>query len=268
MVEDFRMKNLPGILAGALFVPLAFIAMIAGQLQAQTVVASTSLTGAIAKAAGASEVRILTPAEAKHPPEYELKPSDLLKLEGANAVVYAGYERMVSRLAETSKNKNLVAIQVNTAMSPDNIIAQTRKVAAALHTEKQQQAWEKSFTEKLSGLKAKLAPFAGKSAVVHFQAQPFARWAGLSVTQAISPGEISPKAVADAISKRPDIVVDILHFPAARVIADNAHSRYALLINFPGVGGTATIDDVFEYNTMQIVRAFTISSDRSYPGKP
>ena len=235
---------------------LILLAGIAGQVTAQTVVASTSLTGAIAKAAGASEVRILTPAGAKHPPEYELKPSDLLKLEGANVVLYAGYERMVSRLAETSKNKNLVAIQVNTVMSPDNIIAQTRKVAAALHTETQQQLWEKSFMEKLNGLKTKLAPFAGKSAVVHLQAQPFARWAGLSVVQVISPGELSPKAMTEAIGKNPDIVVDILHFPVARVIADNARSRYAQLINFPGVDNTATLDDVFEYNTLQIVRAF------------
>jgi zinc transport system substrate-binding protein len=256
MVEDFRMKNLPPILAGALFLALTFIATIAGQSHAQIVVASTSLTGAIAKAAGASEVRILTPAEAKHPPEYELKPSDLLKLEGANAVIYGGYERMVSRLAETSKNKNLVAIQVNTATSPDNIIAQSRKVAAALRTEKQQQLWERSFGEKLKGLKTKLAPFAGKSAVVHLQAQAFAGWAGLALSQVVSPGEISPKAVAEAIGKKPDIVVDILHFPAARLIADNAHCRYAQLINFPGVDGTVTLDDVFEYNTLQLVRAF------------
>jgi len=83
--------------------------------------------------------------------------------------------------------------------------------------------------------------------------------------QVISPGEISPKAVADAIAKKPDIVVDILHFPAARVIADNARCRYALLINFPGVEGTATLDDVFEYNTAQIERAFAGPSDARIP---
>ena len=235
---------------------LLLLALFCTPVQAQTVVASTSLTGAIAKAAGASEVRILTPADAKHPPEYELRPSDLLKLEGASVVIYAGYERMVSRLVESSKSKNLIAIQVNTAMVPDNIIVQTKKVAEVLHTEKQQQVWEKSFLEKLSGLKTRLAPFAGKSAVVHLQGQAFARWAGLTVVQVVNPGELSAKAVAEAVAKKPDIVVDILHFPAARMIADNAKCRYASLINFPGVGGTVTLDDVFEYNTTQIIRAF------------
>ncbi len=248
-----------------LVVAMVFLLGIAGQVSAQTVVASTSLTGAIAKAAGAAEVRILTPAEAKHPPEYELRPSDLLKVEGASMVVYAGYEKMVAKLAEVSKSKNLVSVQVNTAMSPENIIAQTKKVAEVLHTEKQQQVWEKSFVEKLNGLKAKLAPFAGKNAVVHLQAQAFARWSGLSVVQVISPGEISPKAMADAIAKKPDIVVDILHFPAVRMIADNARCRYALLINFPGIAGTATLDNVFEYNTTQVVRAFAGSSGAPIP---
>jgi zinc transport system substrate-binding protein len=258
MVEAFRTSTFGFLISRPLWLVIAmvFLVGIGSQAYAQTVVASTSLTGAIAKAAGASEVRVLTPAEAKHPPEYELKPSDLLKLEGANVVIYAGYERMVSRLAETSKNKNLTAIQVNTALSPDNIVAQVRKVAEILGREKQEQLWEKSFMEKLSGFKTKLAPFAGRSAVVHLQAQVFARWAGLSVVQVISPGELSPKAITDAIARKPDIVVDILHFPTARVIADNAHSRYVLLINFPGVDKTVSLDDVFDYNTAQIVRAF------------
>lgn len=38
----------------------------------EIVVASTSLAGAIAKAAGAKEVRIITPGETRHPPEYEI----------------------------------------------------------------------------------------------------------------------------------------------------------------------------------------------------
>ena len=225
-------------------------------LQAQTVVASTSLTGALARAAGAKDVRILTPADVKHPPEYDLRPSDLAKLDGASAAIYAGYERMVQRLVESSKNKNLPMVQVDTTTAPDNLIAQARKIAAVLRTEKEEQVWEKGFLEKLADLKATLAPYAGKKAVVHLQAQGFTRWAGFSVVQVIMPGEISPKAIADAVAKQPDIVVDILHMPVARLIADNARCRYAQLINFPGVEKTVTLEDVFEYNAAQIVKAF------------
>lgn len=223
---------------------------------AQTVVASTSLAGAIARAAGAKEVRVLTPSETKHPPEYELKPSDLLKLDGANIVIYGGYERMVEKLVETSRNKNMVVIKIDTATSPENLIAQTIKVAAALHTEKEQQTWEKSFMQKLASLKARLAPLAGKRAVVHLHAKPFVQWAGLSEVQVVPPGELSLKAVADAVAKQPEIVIDILHMPTAKVMADNAHCRYALVINFPAIQGTATLVDIFEFNTAQIEKAF------------
>jgi len=235
---------------------LVVLLMHASALQAQTVVASTSLTGALARAAGAKDVRILTPADVKHPPEYELRPSDLAKLDGASAAVYAGYERMVQRLVEASKNKNLSMVQVDTTTSPDNLIAQARKIAAVLHTEKEEQVWEKGFREKLADLKAKLVPYAGKKAVVHLQAQALAAWVGLTVVQVIMPGEISPRAIAEAVTKQPDIVLDILHMPVAKVIADNARCRYAQVINFPGVDKTATLEDVFEYDAAQVLKAF------------
>jgi zinc transport system substrate-binding protein len=229
---------------------------ICSMVYAQTVVASTSLAGAIAQAAGAKEVRVLTPSETKHPPEYELKPSDLLKLESANVVIYGGYERMVERLVDASRNKNLTVVKIDTTTSPENLIAQTKKIAEVLHTEKQQQNWEKGFIEKLGILKKQLAPFAGKRAVVHLHAKPFVQWAGLSEVQVVPPGELSLKAVTDAVAKQPDIVIDILHMPAAKVIADNAHCRYAQLINFPAIQGTVTLEDIFEYNTAQALKAF------------
>src|SRR3972149_10697958 len=165
------------------------------------IVASTSLAGAIAKAAGAKEVRIIVSSEMRHPPEYDLKPSDLLKFEGARVVIYGGYERMVSKLLETSKNKNILAIQINTDTSPENLISQARKISEVLKTEKEGQVWEKKFLEKLKELQKKISPFSGKRAIVHRFAQPFAQWAGLQVVQIVSPGELTPKVIGDAVAK-------------------------------------------------------------------
>ena len=218
-------------------------------------VVSTSLTAAIARAAGAREVRVLTPADSTHPPEYEIKPSDLAKLEGADIVVYAGYERMVARLVETSRSKQLITVQVDTTTSPENLITQVRKVAAALKTEKAAAAWETRFGEQLASLKSGLGAATGRRAVVHAHAQPFARWAGLSVVQVVRPGELTPRVIADAIAQKPDVVVDILHAPVARTIADNAQGRYVLVINFPGINKTVTLEDVFRYNTSQLLKA-------------
>jgi len=220
------------------------------------VVASTSLAGAIAKAAGAKEVRILTPGEIRHPPEYDLKPSDLLRFEGANIVVYGGYERMVQKLLETSRNRNIMAIQIDTDTSPENLVNQVRKISKMLGTEKERQAWEESFVERLKLLQKKISPYSGRKAVVHRFAQPFARWAGLHVVQIISPGELTPKVIADAVMQKPELVVDILHFPNVKVIAENAKCKYIQVINFPGVENTKTIEDIFEYNSAQLLKIF------------
>ncbi len=235
---------------------LALLACYVPTVHAQTIVASTSLTGALARAAGAREVRILTPPDVKHPPEYELRPSDFAKFDGASAVVFAGYERMVQKLVDASRNRSIAVVRVDSAASPENLIAQARKIAAVLRTGKEEETWEKRFLEHLASLKNRLAPWSGKKAVVHLHAQGFAEWAQLSVVQVVMPGEISPKAVADAVTKQPDIVVDILHMPAARVIAENARCRYVQLINFPGVEKTTTLEDLFAYNTAQISKAF------------
>jgi zinc transport system substrate-binding protein len=256
MTGLWRSKGVLRFFTALLVFAFALVTGVSSMACAQTVVVSTSLAGAIARAAGAKDIRVLTPSETKHPPEYELKPSDLLKLDGANIVIYAGYERMVEKLAESSRNKNMTLTKVDTTTSPENLVAQTRKVAAILHTEKEQQNWEKGFIEKLAILKTRLASLAGRRAVVHLHAKPFVQWAGLSEVQVVPPGELSLKAVADAVAKQPEIVVDILHMPAAKVIADNAHCRYAQVINFPAIQGTLTLEDVFEYNTAQIIKAF------------
>jgi hypothetical protein len=222
----------------------------------QAVVASTSLTGALAQAAGARQVRILTPLDVKHPPEYELRPSDIAQLNGASAVVYGGHEKMARRLVEVSKGRGLPVVQVDTTISPGNFTAQARKIAAVYRTVRAEQAWEKDFLERAAFLKSRLAPYSGKKAVVHLYAQSFAAWAGLTVVQVIMPGEISSNTVAEAKAKQPDIVLDILDMPAARMIAENARCPYAALITFPGAEKTATLRDILEYDTAQILKAF------------
>jgi zinc transport system substrate-binding protein/iron/zinc/copper transport system substrate-binding protein len=192
----------------------------------------------------------------RHPPEYDLKPSDLLKFEGAKVVIYGGYERTVPKLLEASKNKNILAIQIDTDTSPENLISQARKISEVLKTEKEEQFWERKFVEKLKELQKKIHPFSGKRAVVHRFAQPFAQWAGLELVQIVSPGELTPKVIGNAVAKHPELVVDIYHFPVARTIAENAKCKYIQVINFPGVGNTQTLEDIFEYNSQELLKIF------------
>ena len=246
------MEKVKRILLIILLCPISLFLLSFPSLAQDVVIASTSLTGAIARAATGKEVRVLAPSEMRHPPEHDLRPSDLLKFEGAHAVVYGGYEKMVSKLLETSKNKNILAIQIETSTSPENLIKQARRISRILKTEKEEEAWEVRFLEKLKDLQKQLSPFSGRRTVVHKFAEPFAQWAGLSIVQVINPGELTPKVVAEAVARKPELVVDIHHFPIAGLIADNAKCRSIQVINFPGVGHTKTLEDLFEYNFAQL----------------
>jgi hypothetical protein len=163
---------------------------------------------------------------------------------------------MVSKLLETSREKNILALQIETETSPESLIASARKISRALKTEKEEQVWEKQFIEKLKTLQKKISPFSGKRAIVHQYAYSFSKWANLSILQMISPGELTPKVIADALVQKPELVVDVFHFPVARVVADNAKCKYIQIINFPGVENTKTLKDVFEYNSTQLIQAF------------
>jgi hypothetical protein len=65
---------------------------------------------------------------------------------------------------------------------------------------------------------------------------------------------LTPKVIGDSVAKHPDLVVDIYHLPVAQVIAENAKCKYIQVINFPGVGNTESLDDLFEYNAMQLIQ--------------
>jgi zinc transport system substrate-binding protein len=247
---------LSGLLLLLIEIPVILFSFPVATTAQEVVVASTPLVGAIAKAAGAKEVRVVSPEGTRHPPEYDLKPSDLFKLAGAKIVIYGGYERMVSKLLETSRGKNILVLQIETETTPEKLIASARKISQTLKTEKEEQIWEKQFIGKLKTLQERISPFSGKRAIVHQYAHPFSKWANFSIVQIISPGELTPKVVADAVAQKPDIVVDILHFPVARVLAENAKCKYIQIINFPGVENTMTLEDIFEYNSVQIIKAF------------
>ncbi|MEN6381870.1 MAG: hypothetical protein ABFC86_01185 [Rectinema sp.] len=80
---------------------IALLCLIAFPLasQEQLVIASTSWVQAYATAAGAKNIKTIAPFELQHPPEYEIKPSDLVAVQNASLIVYSSYERFAKKLA-------------------------------------------------------------------------------------------------------------------------------------------------------------------------
>lgn len=199
------------------------------------VVASTGWTGAIATAAGADEVRILAPLELKHPPEYDYRPSDIARLRSAHLLVYGGYEPFVAKLAQVAGFPPEKMIIIKTDNHPENLIKQTRLLAALMETKPKQMLWEKSFNKELADIQqqAQKIGLSGKKALVHKFQTPFVKWLGIDIIGVFGTEELSPRKLMTYAAMKPDIVIDNLHNPQGKPIAEIAGCAYAALSNFP-----------------------------------
>ena len=235
-------------LSSALFVP--------SHLAAQRVVASTSWTAAFARAAGATEITIIAPAELQHPPEYDIKPSDLEAVRNASLVVYAGYEKFARRLAETSAGGGTKTLQVFTDNAPAAVKEQARRIAEALGTMEAWKQWAGGFDAVAEQARLQVqTAWPDRRAVVQKMQRSFAEWLGFEVVGEFGPAEPSPALVLELIRTRPAVVIDNYHNPSGRAIAESLKVPYTTLINFPGKDGTRSIEDLYRYNAGALVAA-------------
>lgn len=224
----------------------------AASLQAQTVVASTSWTAAIARAAGAQNVVVIAPLELKHPPEYEIKPSDLAAVRGADLVVYGGYEKFAKRLVETSGTEKTAELKLFTDNIPAAFKAEAKKVAEKIGTLPSYEKWAAGFDSTVDAMRSRVsAAYPDKRAVAHKFLKTYAEWLGFEVVGTFGPGEPSPAVVLQLVQLKPALVIDNYHNPSGKPVAESLKVPLAELINFPGKGGTVTIEDVFAYNERQ-----------------
>jgi len=238
----------------AAFLALLCLLVLPLAAQEEPVIASTSWVQAFVIAAGAKNVVTIAPFELQHPPEYEIKPSDLLAVQHASLIVYSGYEKFAKKLAETAQNKNLRILAVYTDNVPSTIIAESKKIAEALGTTAEQAKWAQAFTSFTENLRSEVAALPDKKVVVQAYMKTFVDWLGLDVVGTFGPGEPSPAVVLDLIKKKPAMVLDNYHNPGGKALAESLGVPYVLLINFPGKDGTRPIDDVFLYNEKAILQ--------------
>lgn len=232
--------------SGALF---AFGGKEGGAVGDNVIIASTSWVAAIAYCAGAENVHILAPVDLRHPPEYELKPSDLKAASKARLIIYAGWEMFAKKLAETAGSAGVEVLQIRVSNDPDDIKAEAKKIAELLGSTEKYESWAAGFDAFASGIKDDVRQvYSGKRSVVNGMQTPFIGWLGIDIAGEYGPAEPSPALVLELVNLKPDIVIDNYHNPSGRPIAEAAKASYAELINFPGKDGTRTIEDVFRYN--------------------
>jgi len=222
------------------------------------VIATTEWTAAFCRAAGLEEVTVLAPASLQHPPDYELKPSDIALLDEADIIVFAGYEAMVDRISRHVARSDVEMLQITTRYVPRVLEESILKIAEAAGTTeiadrniaKIREAWSEARNLVDSAVSADIR------VAVHFHQVPFAKTVGLNQVIEFGPAPPGPRLIGEAAGSGARLILDNWHnsisAPFREVLPE---ASVAELINFPGRGGTVTLDDVILYNAGQVAAA-------------
>ncbi|MET8627586.1 zinc ABC transporter substrate-binding protein [Kitasatospora sp. NPDC004669] len=199
------------------------------------VVATTTWEAALAKAAGAKDVKVLVPASVKHAPDYELKPSDLTAVAGADFVLYASFEPFAGKVKEAAGSK-AKPVEVNLDDHRDATVAEVTKLGKAFGTEQAAAQWNTAFTAEYDKLaqqvKAKWP--AGQAPVV--VTQTFTTWAadlaGVQPTGTYGPEAVTPTQLAELSAKKPQFVLENENMSVGTVLPDSG-AKQVNIVNYP-----------------------------------
>lgn len=235
-----------------MFIAALFTAGFAGLAAEELkVVATTEWTAAFCRAAGLSDVRVLAPATLQHPPDYELKPSDIPAIAEADLIVFGGYEGMMERIRSQIAGSETLMLQIITAYAPPVIESSVRAIAEAAETEDLAEVNLKIISDAYAEARrlTREAGLNGMTAAVHQFQVPLAKGAGLEVVAVFGPAPPGPKLIAEIAESGATLVLDNRHNPVSAPLQEVLPgARGVSLINFPGADGTITLADVIIYN--------------------
>ena len=236
------------------------------------IVATTSWTAAFALAAGAENVHVLAPYEMRHPPEYELAPSDIAILTNAEFVIFAGYEGVVPRIKEAIGSDGPQLVQIATDFSAETIESSVLKVAILIGNEN----FARRSIDEISAFfsdwrdELKLQGLAGAPVVSHAFHRPLAVRLGAEVVGVYGPAPLEARQIVTLSSLSPRLILDNYHNDVGKPLretmigsasrqdggGESSAVRKAVavveFINFPGAAGTVTLMDVLRENRRRL----------------
>jgi hypothetical protein len=218
----------------ALFVVLLACWNVAAQAtpeQGNPVVSSTSWTAAFADLAGVDDSVFLADASLRHPPEYELKPSDIVTVGKAEVFVCAGYEKMMQTISETLASSSCKVVRITTENSIEKVLSETKKIAEATGTTPRTDSYVAAVEKgrvlvQSSGLEK-------MKVLCHKMQLPLAKDLGLNIVGVFGPAAATSAEIADARKAGYDLVIDNVHNPVASPLVEVSGAKLVIWRNFP-----------------------------------
>jgi hypothetical protein len=218
--------------------------------ETEEVVATTSWTAAFASAAGAESIHVLAPYELRHPPEYELAPSDVQRVGEASFVIFAGYERMVERLKDAVGDGPQL-IQITTTYELDTIRSSVRRIASAIGTEEAAERRITEIEEFYADWRAELvnAGLSESRVICHMFQAPLAKELGFEVVGTFGPAPLEATQIRSLSETEVDFIIDNWHNDVGKPLTETMpDTPVVTFVNFPGHEGTRSLLDVLRYN--------------------
>ena len=239
--------RIPARLVLAFSLSLGIVLPLAAQQKTLRVVATNTWTAALASAAGATTIVTLAPSDLRHPAEYDLKPSDVTALQGADLVVYTGFEVMARKVADAAGSQKIRLLQVDADYSLKTLRASITAIAAVLGTsdiaKKNIAVLETFMTSWKDELRT--AKVFGAPVLVHAFQQPLIAELGFTIKGVFGPAPLEASEITKLSRESVRMIVDNWHNEVAQPLTETVKgATLASLINFPGVNGTVSLLDV------------------------
>ena len=217
------------------------------------VVASTTWTGAFAKAAGARNVTVVAPASVPHPPDYDPRPSDLAAVTTADYVLFAPFDAFAPRLRDAAGG-DAEMVEMTPENTPATIRREVTRLGELFGTSARATQWLTTFDQRYGELSAQAraaVPQPAPTAVSHLFMAYWTEFAGVAGVGTFGPEPVTPGELAELTALEPGLVLANAHLPNT---PDVPGAITVELINFPGAD--LNLLTVFEANTTRLTTAF------------
>ena len=213
---------------------------------AHTAVASTSWTAAFADLAGVDDIAVIAPSELRHPPEYELTPSDIIEIQNATFFIYAGYERMMTTIQEGIPSVDRVDIAITTENDRQTVIEMAELIASYTGTTPRYEGYVETVNE---GRRMVEELFLDDLEVCcHTMQVPLAEDLGLNIVATFGGNELSAGQIQEAAESDYDLIIDNYHNPVAAPLAEVSGARLVIWRNFPPASGRNALQEMVKDN--------------------
>lgn len=198
------------------------------------IVATNSWTAAFAQMAGVIPDQ-LAPSEMQHPPEYDLKPSDVIKIKNADFLIFAGYENLMKTVFQSFNKDEEKLIKIKTSYVPKVLEESVLKIAANSQSvevaEKNVSQYKNEFEKSINLINE--SGLYGSEVIVHFHLKSLIEALGFKVIGVFGPTPLEARQIKDMVDLSPDLIIDNYHNPLGKPLAEITKKRRIELKNFP-----------------------------------